>query len=107
MGPRVIALLIDWGIAAGISVVWFNYDPLAIAIGFFVLTTLAIVCMGSSIGHLICGMRLNTVAGQAPGVWRPILRQALLLLVVPALVVDEDGRSAHDTLSGLVLRRFR
>lgn len=107
MGPRVLGLLIDWGIASGISFVWFDYQPLAITVAFVVLTWLFLVGFGSTIGHLVAGLRANTIAGDAPGIWRPLVRQVLLVLVIPALVVDGDGRGAHDVLSGLVLRRFR
>lgn len=107
MGPRILGLIIDWGIASLISWAWFAYDPIAIMVLFLGLSYLSIILLGGTIGHLVVGMRLNTVVGEAPGYWRPALRQVLLTLVVPALVVDEDGRGAHDVLSGLVLRRFR
>lgn len=107
MGPRVVGLVIDWAIAAIIALIWFDYNPVAITVAFWVLTTIGFISVGSSIGHLVVGLRSNTVHGEAPGWWRPIVRQTLLLLVIPALVIDEDGRGAHDVLTGLVLRRFR
>lgn len=104
--PRVGALAVDWGLAVAVSLLLFHYNPWATAGAFVVLTWLSSWLLGGTIGHLVFGMRLNTVDQHPPGPWRPALRQVLLMLVIPVLVTDEDGRGAHDVLSGLVLRRF-
>ena len=106
LGRRVVALIIDWGLASAVAWFFFNYDPWAIAAVFVVHTALSISLIGGSIGHTLLGMRLNTVAGQAPGFWRPWVRQVLLMLVIPAVIWDQDTRGGHDIASGLVLRRF-
>lgn len=105
-GRRIIGLLIDWGVAVAITYFAFDYHPVAVMAVFIVLTWLSIALLGGSIGHLLCGMRLNTIAGAAPGWWRPLVRQVLVMLVLPPLVSDEDGRGVHDVLTGLVLRRY-
>lgn len=106
-GQRIGGLVIDWGIAVLISWLFFDYHPLLTSVVFVVLTALTISLLGGTIGHLVFGMRLNTVSGTAPGWWRPLLRQVLLMLVLPAVVWDQDNRGGHDIFSGLVLRRFR
>lgn len=106
-GRRFGALFLDWGIACVFSVIFFDYSPVAIELIFLALTMLSIMLIGGTIGHTVFGMRLNTVGGSAPGYWRPIVRQLLFALILPLLLVDEDGRGAHDRISGLVLRRFR
>lgn len=105
-GRRVVGLIIDWGLACLLAWQFFNYHPVAIMVLFVAITALTITLFGGSIGHLLCGMRLNTVAGKAPGWWRPWIRQTLMVFVIPALITDVDQRGAHDVLSGLVLRRY-
>ncbi len=105
-GRRIVGLMIDWGLACLLSWQFFDYHPAAIMVLFVVITALTITLFGGSIGHLLCGMRLNTIAGKAPGWWRPWIRQTLVVVVVPALITDQDQRGAHDVLSGLVLRRY-
>ena len=105
-GRRVIGLAIDWGIAVAISWAFFDYDALAVTIAFVVHTAVTIMLIGGSIGHTVCGMRLNTVDMRPPGLWRPWVRQILLVLVLPAVIWDQDHRGGHDIISGLVLRRF-
>ncbi|NLT25042.1 MAG: RDD family protein [Microbacteriaceae bacterium] len=105
-GPRVVGLLIDWGIAVALAWWLFDYHPLAVSGLFVVITAVTISLLGGSIGHIAMGMRLNTVDGRAPGWWRPLLRQLMLMLILPALIIDQDQRGGHDVISGLVLRRF-
>lgn len=106
-GMRILALIVDWGIAGLLAWWLFNYAAFAVSAIFIVLTSLSISLLGSTIGHLIFGMRVNTIRGEAPGWWRPWVRQILLSLVIPAIIMDSDQRGAHEVLTGLVLRRFR
>ena len=51
-------------------------------------------------------MRLRVVArldGRPVGFARSLVRAVLVLLVIPPLVVDRDGRGLHDRLAGTVL----
>lgn len=106
-GLRILGLVVDWGVASLLAWWLFDYDPLAVSALFVVLTSIFITLFGGSLGHMVVGMRNNTIRGEAPGWWRPWVRQILLALVVPALIMDSDQRGAHEVLSGLVLRRFR
>ncbi|KAB1644184.1 RDD family protein [Gulosibacter chungangensis] len=106
-GMRIFALVIDWGLAAVLAWWIFDYAAFAVSAIFIVLTSVCIALLGSTIGHLIFGMRVNTIRGEAPGWWRPWVRQVLLSLVIPAIIMDSDQRGAHEVLTGLVLRRFR
>lgn len=107
LGPRLLALIVDWGIASLLAWWLFEYAAFVVSGIFIVLTSLSIWLLGSTIGHLIFGMRVNTAKGDAPGWWRPWVRQILLSLVIPAIIMDEDQRGAHEVLTGLVLRKFR
>ncbi len=61
--------------------------------------------IGGSVGHRLTGMRLVPIAGGWVGLWRPVVRTVLLILVVPALVWDSDQRGFHDKVAGTVLIR--
>lgn len=105
LGRRILALIIDWGLALLISFAFFNYDPwanlLIFAIGQIVFLTL----LNGSIGHLITGLRLVPLAGGWVGWWRPWVRTLLLCLVIPAVIWDRDQRGLHDRAAGTVLVR--
>ena len=105
-GRRLVGLAIDWGIAVAIAWAFFDYDPVALMVVFVIHTAVTISLIGGSIGHTVFGMRLNTVDQRPPGFWRPWLRQILLVVVLPAVIWDQDHRGGHDIVSGLVLRRF-
>lgn len=104
-GRRIAGLLVDWAIASAVSAAAFEWHPVATLAVFSVLRALSIALFGGSPGHLVCGMGLTTVSGHRPGVWRPVVRELLVALVVPMLVWDTDHRGGHDLVSGLVLRR--
>jgi len=102
---RIGGVAVDWGIAYGLGYLFFEGRPVEMSATFLVLTTLSIMLMNGSIGHLLFGLTLTRLDGSNPGVWRPALRQLLLCLVIPALVWDTDHRGGHDILTGLALRR--
>ena len=58
-------------------------------------------------GMRLLKLRVVRVDRSAPiGLWRAVVRTALLMVLVPALVVDGDGRGLHDRLTGTaVIRR--
>ncbi len=105
LGRRVLAIVIDWGIAVLISVAFFHYDGLATLAVFAVEQILFIALLSGSIGHLILGLRVVPLAGGWVGVWRPALRTVLLCIVIPAVIWDLDQRGMHDRFSGTVLVR--
>lgn len=115
-GRRIGALLIDYLAATIIATGFLGYDqfalpseaglttfaPMAV---FAVLQILFIPTAGGSPGHRILGMRLVRLDGGWVGVWRPIVRTLLLVIVIPAVVFDADQRGLHDKATGLVLIR--
>ncbi|MGO2112933.1 MAG: RDD family protein [Pseudoclavibacter sp.] len=104
---RIGALLVDWFIAVGLGNLLFGGDPVAISAIFVGMTALSIIMLGGTLGHLLFRMQITTLAGDQPGWWRPVVRQLLLLLVLPAAVWDTDHRGGHDIISGLALRTRR
>ena len=67
---------------------------------FGLVTVVTLVAFGQTPGMRLLGLRLaHPRAGQRLAPWRAVVRTALLMLLVPALVVDADGRGLHDRLT--------
>ena len=104
-GRRIAALAIDWAIAVAVSVLFFEYNGLATTLSFAVLQIVFIPTLGGSIGHRAVGLRVVPLVGGWIGLWRPVVRTLLLIIVIPALVWDSDQRGFHDKVAGTVLLR--
>ncbi|MBT2500845.1 RDD family protein [Agromyces sp. ISL-38] len=109
VGRRVGGLLIDWASAMLLALLFTPYESVAYTwvtpVVFAVLQVLFIPTLGGSIGHRAVGLRIVPLAGGWIGVWRPVVRTALLVFVVPALVWDSDQRGFHDKIAGTVIVR--
>lgn len=105
-GRRIAALAIDWACAVLISVAFFQYDPWATTAIFAVVQIVFIPTIGGSPGHRVLGMRVVRLGGGWVGLWRPIVRTVLLVLVIPAVIWDADQRGLHDKAAGTVLLRL-
>lgn len=115
-GRRIGALLIDYLAATIIATAFLGYDqfalpseaglsmfgPMAV---FALLQILFIPTAGGSPGHRILGMRVIHLGGGWVGLWRPVVRTLLLVVVIPAVIWDADQRGLHDKVTGLVLIR--
>lgn len=115
-GRRIGALAIDYAAATIIATAFFGYDqfalpseagltlfaPMAV---FAALNVLFIPTIGGTPGHRLLGMRLELLHGGWVGLWRPIVRTLLLLVVIPAVVWDADQRGLHDKAVGTILVR--
>jgi uncharacterized RDD family membrane protein YckC len=115
-GRRIGALLIDYLAATIIATGFLGYDQFALPaeagatmfapMGVFaLLQILFIPTAGGSPGHRILGMRVVRLGGGWVGVWRPIVRTLLIVIVIPAVIWDADQRGLHDKATGLALIR--
>lgn len=106
MGRRVVALSIDWAAALLVSHAFFAADNTTTLLIFAAQTFILTALTGSSFGHRITGLRLQRLDG-APvvGFAKAALRIALILLVLPAVIWDNDNRGLHDKAAGTVLIR--
>jgi uncharacterized RDD family membrane protein YckC len=104
LGRRVGALFVDYGAAYLISG-FFGWDPLAILAIFAAIQLVFIPTIQGSPGHRIFGLRMVRLDGAWVGVLRPVLRTALLVIVIPAVIWDSDQRGLHDKAAGTVLLR--
>ncbi len=60
---------------------------------------------GASFGQRLTAMRVQRVDGGRLGPLRVLLRTVLILLVIPAVIWDRDGRGLHDKAAGSVVVR--
>ncbi|WP_308493867.1 RDD family protein [Microbacterium terrisoli] len=115
LGRRLGALAIDVATAAVVGYAFFHStdpvtgllvaDPWAANIIFAIVQIVFIPTIGGSPGHRLVGMRVVRTPGGWVGLWRPIVRTALLFLIIPALVWDSDQRGLHDKAAGTALIR--
>ncbi|MDQ0895994.1 RDD family protein [Agromyces ramosus] len=109
VGRRLAAIAIDWASAMLIALLFTPYESTAYTwvtpLVFAVLQVVFIPTIGGSIGHRLVGLHLAPLAGGWVGPWRPVVRTALLMLVIPALIWDADQRGFHDKIAGTVLVR--
>jgi len=115
-GRRIAALFIDYLTSSLIATAFLGYDQFALPSDagitmfapmtvFAVLNVLFLPTIGGTPGHRIMGLRIQLVHGGWVGLWRPIVRTLLLLVVIPAAVWDADQRGLHDKAAGTVLLR--
>jgi uncharacterized RDD family membrane protein YckC len=77
-------------------------------VAFAAITVLTLVLVGQTPGMRLLGLRLaHPRQGQRLALWRGVVRTGLLCLLVPALVVDADGRGLHDRLTDTAVVRER
>ncbi|MDQ0612731.1 putative RDD family membrane protein YckC [Microbacterium sp. W4I4] len=116
VGRRIGALAIDYLAATIIASGFFGFDQFALPgeaglsqfapmMVFAVLQIVFIPFAGGSPGHRILGMRVVRYGGGWVGLWRPIVRTLLLVVVIPAVIWDADQRGLHDKAAGTVLIR--
>jgi uncharacterized RDD family membrane protein YckC len=116
-GTRITALVLDWFLAnlaafalvrdTGIwqaPVTGSDFVPLAV---FGAEIWLMTAFVGASVGQRLRHLVVVGVDGRPAGVVRAFVRTTLILLVLPPLIVDADGRGLHDRLAGTVLVRTR
>lgn len=112
LGRRVIGVAIDWAASSVVALLWlggpsayltdeFGFTALGI---FFGEITLLTWLTGSSFGQRLAGIAVAGIAGR-PSLPRIALRTALVCLVVPAVVIDDDGRGLHDRAAGTIVVR--
>lgn len=97
--------MIDWALCSLISAAFFGYDGLA-TLGIFALEQMILVgTLGYSVGHRVFKLQVQRLEGRPAGFGPAIVRTALICLVIPAVIFDEDQRGLHDRAVGTVLVR--
>jgi uncharacterized RDD family membrane protein YckC len=114
---RLGALLIDWLLCSIVTIAFFYHPqaghtatvlsqprlwtPAVFGVEDFLLTALT----GFTIGKRLLGVRVIRLDGRPVGLWA-LPRTALLMLVVPALMMDRDLRGFHDKAAGTAVVRI-
>jgi uncharacterized RDD family membrane protein YckC len=113
-GRRVAALLVDWAVANVVALlvvrtpaIWdgptvFRWAPF---VAWVLITTAGVALVGASPGHWLLRLRVVGLDGRPVGLWRALVRTAMIAAVIPPLVLDRDGRGVHDVAVGTALVR--
>jgi uncharacterized RDD family membrane protein YckC len=114
-GSRVAALFVDLLIGTLIGALVNSYlgDPTTLqrtlaTNGSFALQVILLQSLtGQSIGMRLVGIRVARLAArdEVPGFLPVAIRTALIFFVLPAVVLDRDGRGLHDKAAGTVVLR--
>lgn len=102
LGARGQAFVVD-ALACALIAYGFTRNP-AWTTPVYALEVLVLTAfLGASAGQYVRGLRVVRVDGGPAGLPRATVRTLLLLLLVPVLVWDRDGRGLHDRVAGTVL----
>lgn len=113
LGRRAVALGLDWLLAIGISRVAMSDVPYGSPdsslgiLGIFAGQVILLTWLTSaSFGQRIMGLRVQRLWGGRLSLWRVTIRTLLICLVIPAVVIDGNGRGLQDrAVSSVVIRR--
>ena len=103
---RLLAICIDWGMASIISAGFFANEAIATLLIFAAIQIALVGTLGYSFGHRIMRIMVIRQDGSRAGIWRVVLRTVLIVLVVPAVIWDNDGLGLHDKAAGTKLIDF-
>jgi uncharacterized RDD family membrane protein YckC len=106
-GKRILALIIDWASAILVVQVIPNApeygtqrNSLLTLIIFALQVILFTWLMGASFGQRIVGLRVKDfIKDSNPSLLQSIFRTLLIVLIIPPLLADSDGRGLHDRLA--------
>ncbi|MFD1505218.1 RDD family protein [Georgenia yuyongxinii] len=107
LSRRILALCVDWALASAISAGFFQFDAMATLGIFALMTWLMLSTLSATIGHVLAGLAVRTLAGGFAGPLRALIRTVGVCLVIPAVVWGPDGRGLHDIWAGTVIRKIR
>lgn len=108
---RVAALILDWAASMAVAVGFFGTGVLTgggwrawmtLAV-FLVESTLLVTVASGSFGQLICRIAVVRLDTKPVGFPRALLRQLLISLALPALVIGPDRRGLQDLAAGTVV----
>ena len=110
---RMAALMVDWlacyfivaAATGGIGTMAPNRSWTVLSL-FFAEISIFSALQGATVGHRIFGIRIvRFIDGGAISPLQALIRSALLITVIFAITVDENGRGMHERFSGSVLTR--
>ena len=109
-GRRVVALLVDYAACWGVMLLiyggeWFgngSVPSIYLNLLFVGESALLMALSGGSFGQLATRLRVVRIdgSGRPLSLLRALLRQIMIILVIPPLVFRPDGRGLHDLAAG-------
>ena len=109
-GRRVVALLVDYAACWGVMLLiyggeWFgngSVPSIYLNLLFVGESALLMALSGGSFGQLATRLRVVRIdgSGRPLSLLRALLRQVMIILVIPPLVFRPDGRGLHDLAAG-------
>jgi uncharacterized RDD family membrane protein YckC len=105
MGRRMLALLIDWLLCMLIAY-WLTGSQFWTIAVFAVEAYLLTAVAGFTVGKRLLGIRVMRTGGGPVGFRWALVRTAILLTVIPALLTDRDLRGLHDRASDTIVIRI-
>lgn len=115
-GRRLVAFWIDWllvqgiflllarGPLAGIDSVVLDVSQILV---FWAYLVASVGFMGHSLGHLLLGMQVQTLDGRPVGWLTALIRQSLVMFLLPVVLMDADQRGLHDRARNSILIMIR
>lgn len=108
---RMAALLLDWAASMGVAVGIFGtavvtgsgWQAWMILATFFVESTLLVTLASGSFGQLVCRIAVVRLDTKPVGFPRAALRQALICLALPPLIIGPDRRGLQDLAATTVV----
>jgi len=105
MPRRVAALLIDWLLSMLIAY-WLTRSQFWTIAVFAVETYVLTALTGLTVGKRLLGIRAVRVSGGPIGFGWSLVRTAILLTAIPALLTDRDLRGLHDRAADTIVVRI-
>jgi uncharacterized RDD family membrane protein YckC len=110
-GRRFLAITIDWLMSWAAGSIFFEQDqgrPFWIALVFFLQISILTSTTGASAGQRLLKLRVLRYPELEPlGIGATFLRTLLILLVIPAVVYDNEGRGLHDRIVGSAVMQVK
>ena len=113
-GEKLLAVTVDLVIAGVVGLILIRPNSLsgervsnAVGVGVFVvLTAFGLMTSGRTVGMRVMALQVVRRDGQRIGS-RAVLRQALVAIIVPALIVNAERRGLHDRRCNTMVVRVR
>ena len=110
-GRRFLAITIDWLMSWAVGSIFFEQNqgrPFWIALVFFLQIFILTSTTGASAGQRLLKLRVLRYPELEPlGIGATLLRTLLILLVIPAVVYDNEGRGLHDRIVGSAVMQVK
>lgn len=113
VGRRAGGVAVDWVLCWLLAGLFVSYTdvlgstPTVTLIFWMILGIVTGWLFARTPGHMVLGMGIarTDVGGARIGLWRAVARTVLTSLILPAAMVDSDGRGLHDRATGTAVIR--